>query len=90
MRTSLNKLKLIDDYLLGNLHVPDALLFEANIILNTELADSVALQKQTHQLVKNYGRQSLKAELTAVQHQLSTAPEHRGFMQSIANIFKKH
>ncbi len=90
MRTSLNNIKLIDDYLLGNMPTADSLLFEANILLNAELADDVSFQKQTHDVIKLYGRQSIRAEIAAVQYKLSTEPKHSGFMQRIANIFKKH
>ncbi len=90
MRTSLNNIKLIDDYLLGNMPTADALLFEANILLNAELAGGVSLQKQTHDIIKEYGRQSIRAEIAAVQYKLNTEAKHSRFMQHIANIFKKY
>ncbi len=89
MRTSLNKIKLIDDYLSDNMPVADALLFEANILLNAELADDVTFQKQTHSVIKLYGRQSIRAEISAVQHKLNTGAQHQGFRQRIANLFKQ-
>ncbi len=90
MRTSLNNIKLIDDYLLGNLPTGEALLFEANTLLNNQLAEDVMLQKKTHNIIEQYGRQSIKAEIAAVQQTLATAPQYHGFMQRIANLFKKH
>jgi len=85
----LNNLKLIDDYLLGNMPCADALLFEANTLLSSQLADEVALQKQTHGVIQLYGRQSIRAEIAAIQQKLNTEAAHQQFRQRIANIFKK-
>ncbi len=90
MRTSLNNIKLIDEYLLGNMPTADGLLFEVNILLNAELAGDVALQKQTHDIIKVYSRQSIKAEIAAAQHKLNTDAKHSRFKQLIVNVFKKH
>ena len=90
MRTSLNKIKLIDDYLSDNMPVADSLLFEANILLNAELADDVALQKQIHKVIRVYGRQSIKAEIAAARYKLNTEAKYGSFMQRIADLFKKH
>ena len=89
MRTSLNNIKAIDEYLLGRLAAADALLFEANILLNDSLADDVQHQQNTHLLIREYGRQCIRAEIKAVQHLLTIAPQHQGFMQRMVNLFKK-
>lgn len=85
----MNNTKAIDDYLVGNMAPGDALLFEANMLLNNDLWEDVLLQQRTHAVVKEYGRQNIRAEITAVQQILSTVPQHSGFMQRIANFFKK-
>ena len=90
MRTSLNNIKAIDDYLLGSMAPGDALLFEANRLLNIDLANDVEHQQNTYTLIRQYSRQSIKNEIVAVQQRLATAPQHRGFMQRVANLFKKH
>jgi hypothetical protein len=89
MRTSLNNIKAIDDYLLGHMAPGEALLFEAKMLLNSSLVDDVRFQQSTYSIVRKYSRQSIKAEILAVQETLATAPEHRGFTQRIANLFKK-
>jgi len=89
MRTSLNNIKAIDDYLLGHILPGDKLLFEANLLLNNDLKDNVYHQQNTYTMIRQYGRQKIKDEIIAVQQQLATAPKHRGFMQRIANVFKK-
>jgi len=89
MRTSLNDIKTIEDYLLGHLSDDDALLFEANMILNSDLADDIKLQQNTYAVIRQYSRQKIKAEITAVQEKLLIAPENQNFLQRIANLFKK-
>lgn len=89
MRTSLNNIKAIDDYLLGSMAPGDALLFEAKILLNSDLREDVQVQQSTYALIRQYGRQSIKAEIMAVQQTLTTAPQHYGFMQRIKNLFNK-
>ena len=89
MRTSLNNIKTIDGYLFGNIAPGDALLFEAKMLLSSALTDDVQLQKNTHAVIKQYGRQSIKAEIMAVQQKLTTEPQHSNFIQRIVNLFKK-
>ena len=89
MRTSLNNIKAIEDYLLGNMAPCDALLFEANSLLDGELARSIQHQQNAYAIIRQYGRKSIRAEIMAVQQTLTIAPKHSGFMQRIANLFKK-
>ncbi|MFD0751301.1 hypothetical protein ACFQZS_14215 [Mucilaginibacter calamicampi] len=89
MRTSLNNIKVIDDYLFGDMATSDRLLFEANLLLNSSLSDDVQHQKITHAVIKQYGRQCIKAEIKAVQQTLANAPQYSSFMQRIVNLFKK-
>jgi len=89
MRTSLNNIKVIDDYLLGNILPGDKLLFQANMLLNNDLTEDVAHQQKTYTIIRQYGRQKIKNEIMAVQQILTNMPQHHGFMQRIANLFKK-
>jgi hypothetical protein len=89
MRTSLNNIKAIDDYLFGYMAPGDALLFEANILLNNDLTDDMKHQQNTYAVIRQYSRRKIKDEIVAVQKTLATAPQHRGFMQRIVNLFKK-
>jgi hypothetical protein len=89
MRTSLNNTKIIDDYLLDHMDPGDAVLFQAQMLLSTALTENVLIQQQTYAVIKQYSRKKIKAEIIAVQAQLATEPQHRSFMQSISNLFKK-
>jgi hypothetical protein len=88
MRTSLNNIKAIEDYLSGDLATGDALLFEANMLLNSDLVTDIKHQQNTYTVIKQYGRRQLKEEIVAVQQKLAAAPQHQGFIQYIANLFK--
>jgi bacterioferritin (cytochrome b1) len=90
MRTSLNNIKTIDDYLLGRMAPDDSLLFEANMLLNSDLSDDVKYQQSTYSIIREYSRQNIKTEIKVVQEILATAPEHVGFMRSILNLFKMY
>ncbi len=90
MRTSLNNIKTIDDYLLGRMLPDDVRLFEANMLLNSDLSDDIKYQQNTYEIIREYSRQKIKTEIKAVQETLATAPEHQGFMRSIGNLFKMY
>jgi hypothetical protein len=68
----------------------DALLFEAKVLLNNELINDIEHQQSTYAVIRQYSRQKIKDEIVAVQKILASAPQHRGFMNRIANLFKKH
>jgi hypothetical protein len=87
MRTSLNEIKQIEDHLFNEVDPQESVLFEARLILNPQFADNVKWQQQTYQLVKQYGRKKLKAELEVVHQQLFTQTEHRSFAQKIRALF---
>ncbi len=90
MRISLNNIKAIDDYILGNLLPGDALLFEANMLLNNDLVNDTEHQQNTYAVIRQYSRKKMKEEIVAVQKILATTPQHRGFMHRIVNLFKKY
>lgn len=88
MRTSLNNIKTIENYLSGQMLPGDALLFEANMLLNSDLINDIQHQQETYAVIRQYSRQKIKDEIAAVQKIIATAPQHRGFMQHITNLFK--
>ena len=89
MRTSLNNIKEVDDHLLGLSAPQDNLLFEAKMILNPELSANVFWHKQTLNLVQQYGREQLRADIEAVHTKLFILPEHQSFRQTILRFFKR-
>ena len=67
----------------------DALLFEAKMIINPKLKFKVMWQKQTLNLVQQYGRKTLRAEIEAVHQKLFTLPQHQSFRQRVMQLFTK-
>ncbi|WP_448702360.1 hypothetical protein ACFGVR_08425 [Mucilaginibacter sp. AW1-3] len=81
---------MIEDHLFGRTAPGDALLFEANSILNSSLRDDVRHQQKTYAVITQYSRKKLRVEIAAAQQKLQTQPQHQGFMQRIISLFKKH
>lgn len=89
MKTSLNELRLIEDYLLAGHGDGERCLFEAKLILQPELREQVYWQKKTYQVVRDYGRKQLKAEIAHVHQTLFNAKEHQSFRQRIMRLFNR-
>jgi hypothetical protein len=89
MKTSLNELRLIEDYLLSGREDEESFLFEAKLILQPELKEHVYWQKKTYQIVEDYGRKQLKTEIEKVHQTLFDTNEHLSFRQRIMRLFSK-
>ncbi|PTQ93171.1 hypothetical protein C8P68_10943 [Mucilaginibacter yixingensis] len=89
MRTSLNNLKLAEEYLKGQATPGDALLFEARLIIEPELQEQIQQQQHAYRLSHQYGRQQLKAQLEEVHERLFTLPRYAGFRRLVLGIFGK-
>ena len=87
MRTSLNDIQQIDDYLLQYASQADRVLFEARLLVQPALQEDLAWQQRTYEIVKEYSRAQLKAEIESVHQQLFTEPEHISFRRKIMAIF---
>lgn len=87
MRTSLKEIKNIENYLFGRFEAGEKLMFDTRLILDTQMAEKVAWQKEAYDLVQQYGRKKLKSELEMVHQKLFENPEHTGFRQKILQIF---
>jgi hypothetical protein len=90
MRTSLNKIRTIEEFLNGSMPVDERLLFEAQQVVDRSLAEEVLAQQQTYQLVTAYSRAALRQELESFHHTLMNDPAKKGFRDLIRSIFQKH
>ncbi len=88
MRTSLNNIKTIDDYISGSMHPGDAMVFQANMLLNSDLKNEVMDMQIAHTIIRHYSRQSIKSEITAVHNAILNAPHLHLLMKRVANLFK--
>lgn len=89
MKTSLNELLMIEDFLLTNRGGEENTLMQARLLLQPELQESIHWQQKTYQLVETYGREQLRKEISQVHQKLFTAPEHLSFRQRIMRLFGK-
>jgi hypothetical protein len=89
MKTSLNELALIEEFLLDSPGNEEKLLMQARLILQPGLKESLYLQKKTYELANIYGREKLRKEITQVHQQLFTDLRHRTFRERIVQFFAK-
>ncbi len=87
MRTSLNEIKQIEDYLQQNISPEEAQQFEARLLLEPQLQEKLSWQKRVYHLIRQYGRRQLKRELNAVQNKVFTQSKYAGFQKSITRLF---
>jgi hypothetical protein len=85
MRTSLSEIKAIEDHIFGYTDTGDSLLFEANMLLNANLRQNATQQKAAYQIVTQYSRRQLRAELQTVHQKLMDRPD--SFMQKLLGLF---
>ena len=90
MRTSLNEIQQIDDYLFKYAGEADAILFEASLILEPALHEKMMWQQKVYDLITQYSRRQLKTEIKAVHQKLFSTPEHSSFAQKIRAFFSAH
>lgn len=89
MRTSLNEIKHIENFLLRRTSIEEALLLEAKLALDQEFRQKLVCQQQAYQTIKADGREEIYREIEAVHQKLFTNPVHSNFKQKILGIFKK-
>jgi hypothetical protein len=90
MRTSLNNVRDIEQFLLGEIPAEDIVVVKAKMIVNPVMRLQVATQKKLYKLVNLYGRRQLRNEIQTAEHQLFTSVEHTSFERQINQIFLKH
>ncbi|MBE9582844.1 hypothetical protein IM792_00145 [Mucilaginibacter sp. JRF] len=88
MRTSLNNIKLAEDYLNKQLPTGDKLLFEARMLLDHDMLTNVKAQRHAVELVKQYSREQLRTEIEAVHQTLFNNKQHRTFAQRVLSFFR--
>jgi hypothetical protein len=89
MTTSWNETQQIEAHLRGTAQPGDALVFEAKLLLDNDLADKVIWQQRTYATIQQFGRRQLKKEIEIVHQQLFTQQQHSSFSQKIRRLFSK-
>lgn len=87
MRTSLNEIKNIEDYLFLTAEPEERVLFEARMLLQPELKQNVSVQQMIYEMIRLYSRKQLKQEIENVHRQLFEKPVHKDFANRIRRYF---
>lgn len=90
MRTSLTRLRAIEQFLSGNISTENRMVFEAHLLLDNELATDVKSQEESYNIIKFHGRQTLKAELEILHQKLAGDPKNKMFWRHIQSIFQRN
>lgn len=83
MRSELNEVYLIDQYLLGRLSKEDEQVFEANLLLDEAIAEKLEAQRTAHRLIRRYARKEERRRLEEIYQLLMDEPD---FAHQIKNI----
>ena len=83
MRSELNEIYLIDQYLLGRLSKEDEQVFEASLLLDEAIAEKVEAQHTAHRLIRRYARKEEGRRLEEIYRLLLNEPD---FAHQIKNI----
>src|SRR5690349_18704503 len=75
MRSDLNEVYLIDQYLLGRLSKEDEQVFETNLLLDETIAEKLEAQRTAHQLIRRYARKEERRRLEEIYQLLLNEPD---------------
>lgn len=87
MKISWNDTSRIERYLDNELSNPEKILFEAQLLLDSNFKVNVSLLRQIQSIIKLYGRRKMKAEIGNIHRKLFQDPEHLIFQQRIKSLF---
>lgn len=87
--TSWKKTKQLDEYFFHRTTPEDRLVIEAQLLLDGDLRDTLRWQQRTYVLARQYGREQLRGEIRAAQHQLFHRPEYRSFQRMVQRLFSR-
>jgi len=87
MRTSLNEIKNIEQYLQGNLAAAEKRAFEDRMDKDYPLSIHIFLQQKVYRLLPFYRRRRIKEHAEQLHHCLFHHPEHAAFRESIFRHF---
>jgi hypothetical protein len=84
MRSDLNEIAEIDQYLFGQLSEEETKRFEASLLINNALAEKAEAQRLAHLMIRRYGRKKELDKLEAIYRLLS---EESSFAHQLKTIF---
>jgi len=84
MRSDLNEMVRIDQYLLRQCSEEEKRHFEAQLLMSETLSEKVEAQRLTHRLIRLYGRQKERSRIEGIYRQLLEEP---AFARQLKTIF---
>jgi hypothetical protein len=84
MRSELNEIQLIDNYLLQRLSEEESRNFAAHLVCNGPLAEKVEAQRIAHRIVRLYARKEERRRLEGIYQHLLDEPS---FAHQLKTIF---
>lgn len=75
MRSELNEVYLIDQYLLGRLSKEEEQVFETNLLLDEAIAEKLEAQRIAHRLIRSYARKEERRQLEEIYQLLLKEPD---------------
>jgi len=88
MRTSLNDIQKIENYLGGKLNSNESLVFQARLLIDPVLKLNVYVQQKVYSILLLYHRRKLKEEAEIVHQRIFSDPQKVDFQQAILQRFK--
>ncbi|MDV3310166.1 MAG: hypothetical protein LOY03_15265 [Cyclobacteriaceae bacterium] len=89
MRTSLNELKEMEEFLSGTMKPGETLLFRARLLLDPALRRNLSLLQRCHAVIRWYGRKELKEKIQSVHNRVFTDPGRTAYRRSIEQLFHR-
>jgi hypothetical protein len=89
MRTSLNNIKRIESFIDGKMSIGDALVFQAKLLLDSDLRQQFRLQKRTASIINLYGRKKLREEIENIHHDIFNSKSDHFLKNRIRELFIK-
>ena len=88
MRTSLNEIRKIENYLDGKLNSEESIAFQTELFSNAVLKLNVYVQQKVYSILRLYHRKKLKEEIENVHRRIFEDEKNVVFQQSIFQLLK--
>ena len=89
MKTSCTEIIKTEKFLRQEMAADDSLVFQARILLSSELRANTYFHRLVHRLVSLYHRRQVKAGMEALHSRLFNDPSKTTFRQGIVNLFNR-
>jgi hypothetical protein len=89
MRTSLNNIEQIENFIDGKMLIGDALVFQAKLLLDSNLRQHLHWQIRAASIINIYGRKKLCEEIENIHHDIFNSKSDHFLKNRITVLFTK-